>query len=540
MQPPETDPAIGPTSSPPSGCRRGAANCPRSRSPWRPPPARRRRASAAAVARTSSASPGIIADSLPVHDAILSGGRAPGGWARQQSIRARRLARLCTGRNSSTCGSIARMPCDFGSNPLQRNSGFSQTSRRQERCSRSMFSASAAARAVAVQPVGDQQHHRALAEHAARPEAVERRPAPRRCGCRRTSRARQWATIWNATSGSRWRSWRVMLVSRVPNRNTCTRSRSLVTACRKCSRICAYRAIEPEMSHSTTSGGGRVLRRLRAIVRISPPWRRLARMVRRRSVTGPSGSGRSRRVRRRSSGRVSRRISRLAAVDLGGAHRLEIHPLQPLLVGDGEHGVLHRRVLLRLRRRALRGHRLGDAAAAGAGAFAPLVLLRLQQCHRRGLKRGGRVAPEQREGLVEHLLMLVAVHHRGAQRGARLGLAGEVDPGQRLLRGERLGRPDRQPGAAQQPREVQHVGRQRRGRQRRGRQRRGRQRRGRQRRGRQRRGRQRRGRQRRGRQRRGRQRCGVRHRRGGHWARLRRGARWRRWQGGGHGAVQMG
>src|SRR5262249_45702432 len=30
---------------------------------------------------------------------------------------ASRLSRLCTGRNSSTCGNIARMPKDFGSNP---------------------------------------------------------------------------------------------------------------------------------------------------------------------------------------------------------------------------------------------------------------------------------------------------------------------------------------------------------------------------------------------------------------------------------------
>ena len=63
------------------------------------------------------------------------------------------------------------------------------------------------------------------------------------------------ATLLIATSTSRWRSWRVMLVRRVPNTNTETRSRSLVIACRKCRNMREYGFIEPEMSHSTTSGG---------------------------------------------------------------------------------------------------------------------------------------------------------------------------------------------------------------------------------------------------------------------------------------------
>ena len=39
-----------------------------------------------------------------------------------------------------------------------------------------------------------------------------------------------WETSSKATSASRDLSWRVTLVSRVPNRKLCTRSRSLVTA----------------------------------------------------------------------------------------------------------------------------------------------------------------------------------------------------------------------------------------------------------------------------------------------------------------------
>ena len=41
-------------------------------------------------------------------------------------------------------------------------------------------------------------------------------------------------TEFMATSTSRWRRWRVMLVRRVPNTKLVTRSRSLVMACRKC------------------------------------------------------------------------------------------------------------------------------------------------------------------------------------------------------------------------------------------------------------------------------------------------------------------
>ena len=69
---------------------------------------------AAAVPRTSSASMRAHAASFQA----VRRRRGRGAGRDSRSISARRLARLCTGRNSSTCGSIARMPCDFGSNPL--------------------------------------------------------------------------------------------------------------------------------------------------------------------------------------------------------------------------------------------------------------------------------------------------------------------------------------------------------------------------------------------------------------------------------------
>ena len=104
------------------------------------------------------------------------------------------------------------------------------------------------------------------------------------------------------------------------------------------------------------------------------------------------------------------------------------------------------------------GEGLGDAAGGGRRAFRLRLLLRIQQRHRGGLFGGRRVAPEQRKRLVEHVLVLVAVDHGAAQRGAGLDAGAEVDMRQRVLRGDGLGRPDRQPGAAQQAGEMHDVG----------------------------------------------------------------------------------
>ena len=59
----------------------------------------------------------------------------------------------------------------------------------------------------------------------------------------------------SASSGSRALSARVTLVSRVPNRNECTRLRASVTAWRKCRNSRVYWLIEPEISSSATIGG---------------------------------------------------------------------------------------------------------------------------------------------------------------------------------------------------------------------------------------------------------------------------------------------
>ena len=64
----------------------------------------------------------------------------------------------------------------------------------------------------------------------------------------------------SASSGSRARNARVTLVSRVPNRNTETRLRASVMACRKCRNSRVYSLIEPEISSSATIGAGLSIR----------------------------------------------------------------------------------------------------------------------------------------------------------------------------------------------------------------------------------------------------------------------------------------
>ena len=155
----------------------------------------------------------------------------------------------------------------------------------------------------------------------------------------------------------------------------------------------------------------------------------------------------------------------LGGGDLLSAHGLEIHALQPFLVGYREHGILDGRFVRRLRLTlGLWRESLGDAARRRRWPFELLVLPGLQQCHGGSLFGRGRVAPEQREGLVEHLLVLMPVNHGRAQGGARLDLGGKVDLRQGILRSDRLGWTDRQTGAAQQAREMHHVGGKRAGR----------------------------------------------------------------------------
>ena len=107
-------------------------------------------------------------------------------------------------RNSSTCGSIARTPAARASNASKRSSGFSQISRRQDLCRRSI-SCDRPSSIVALQPVGDQKHDRALAQHAARPSLVEALQAMRRCGCRPSQSLTSRGALVERLVRIRWR-----------------------------------------------------------------------------------------------------------------------------------------------------------------------------------------------------------------------------------------------------------------------------------------------------------------------------------------------
>src|SRR5216683_1870795 len=166
--------------------------------------------------------------------------------ARASSIR---LATLCTGRNSSTCGSIARTPAGRASNPWYRRSGFSQMSFLHDLCRRSISFASPS-------PTSPSRPSEITSTTAFCPSTLRdhrrlnsRRQLPMRVPPDQSAIASDTPPI--ATSTSRWRRYRLMLVSRVPKTKLVTRSRSLVIVCRKWRNILEYRFIEPDTSHRT-------------------------------------------------------------------------------------------------------------------------------------------------------------------------------------------------------------------------------------------------------------------------------------------------
>ena len=249
-----------------------------------------------------------------------------------------------------------------------------------------------------------------------------------------------------------------MLERRVPNRNTCTRAAVVgdrVQEVEQDLRVASHAAADVaehderrRTPHATAARDGQDFAAL-------PQARadRAAQVGCRSARVGPQPPGSPQVEREGEAANL-----RLGLPDLGGAHRLEIHRLQALALAHRERGVGRRLLVRGGRPLARRRERLGRPAASGRGALAFLVLLRVGECLGHLLARAGRVAPEQGEGLVEHVLMLVPVDHRRAQRGPRLGAAAEIDESERLLRGDCLGRPDRQPRPSQQPREVHDIG----------------------------------------------------------------------------------
>ena len=142
------------------------------------------------------------------------------------------LFKLWIGRNSSTCGKIARMPEALASNPSKRSKGLSHTSLRQERCKRSISfcnssvpsrsNPSVNSSTIAPCPNTRRDHWRL---NLCRLVPI-RVPPDQSATCS--------VHFSKASSGSRLLSERVTLVSRVPNKNVCTRLRLSVIVWRKC------------------------------------------------------------------------------------------------------------------------------------------------------------------------------------------------------------------------------------------------------------------------------------------------------------------
>ena len=209
----------------------------------------------------------------------------------------------------------------------------------------------------------------------------------------------------SASSGSRARSARVTLVSRVPNRNTETRLRASVMACRKCRNRRVYSLIEPEISSSATIGAGLSIRPSFRMSMISPPVRRelaqgAAHVEPQALGVGLVAAGAQFGLRQLHIGDGAGDLG-----DLGRAHLRKILFLQDLLVGDRQPQFL----LLDLRR--LIAHRRAAPSAsctrreAGGGFFLAWSGSGTEIQHVLPVFGG---AEEQVEGLGEDQHMLVA------------------------------------------------------------------------------------------------------------------------------------
>src|SRR5262245_31917068 len=203
------------------------------------------------------------------------------------------------------------MPLALASKREKRSSGLSQISRRQERCSRSISNASRSSgsrsspsvMSSTIAPWVSTRRAHSLLKLCS--EVAMRVPPDQS--------ATFAPTAASASSGSLALIARVTLVSRVPNRNVCTRLRASVTAWRKCRNSRVYWLMEPEMSSSATIGGDFVRgpRYLRSIT--APPALRLERNVRRMSTRWPCRWGARRRVLTSSSESTRRLMASLAA-----------------------------------------------------------------------------------------------------------------------------------------------------------------------------------------------------------------------------------
>src|SRR5579862_6071789 len=362
-------------------------------------------------------------------------------------------SRLWIGRNSSTWGSMVLMPRARASNPSKRNSGLSQMRRRQERCSRSISNASVSSasrsspsvmRRTMAPWVSTRRAHSLL--KLCSDEAM--RVPPDQSG----TLAEQ---ADSASSGSRSRSARVTLVSRVPNRNVLTRFRASVRSCRKCKKMRLYWLIEPEISSSATIGGGLVFGPMKRRSMKSPPPFMLARKVRRMSIRWPRGCGARRRVR--ISERQHQALHRLlGGGDLGAGHLREIFLLQDFAVGHRHAGVeLDLALFLELVVEAGE-QRLVHAGGAGLRRRRR-PRRRLRQHHRQQLIDIAAAAEEDAKRLVEQHRMLVPLHEYRVERPVKIIAGADTRGLHRFERIEHGAGADGNAGSAQGAGEVDDV-----------------------------------------------------------------------------------
>ena len=199
---------------------------------------------------------------------------------------------------------------------------------------------------VALEPVGDEQHDRALRQHAARPQLVE--------GVQRRGDAGAARPVRHARRAGGERLVGIALAQRAGDigqpraeQERVTRLRASVTRAgnaETAAAVLAHRAGNIEQRHDRRRLGLRARDICRSMK--APPAFMLARKVRRMSIRWPRGCGASRRVRTSSSGSTSRFIASLAAAISAAGHLREILVLQHLAVG-------HRHAARRARSRAL-------------------------------------------------------------------------------------------------------------------------------------------------------------------------------------------
>ena len=235
------------------------------------------------------------------------------------------------------------------------------------------------------------------------------------------------------------RSARVTLVSRVPNRNTETRLRASVMACRKCRNRRVYSLIEPEISSSATIGAGFSIRPSRWMSMMSPPVRRMPR--KRAAHVEPQAA----RIRPVAAGAQSRPAAAASARWRGSLRAISAALIcAKSFFCSISLSETDRRSSCSWACGVSRHRRLRHGLLHAARGRRRLLLGVIRQRHR--IQHvlpllGG--AEEQVEGLREDQRMLVALDEDRLQRGEDVGAVADVDHLQRVHGIDDRARPDR-------------------------------------------------------------------------------------------------